>query len=254
MANFFDQAMDDAKNLEERLIGPSYPYYKQIYSPEELGMSSSGSLDALSHDISGMLGYVKILSSGGGPASKADGPLGNKFFLETGAKCLDTASNEKVTRSIYIDNVPDGSIPFVTAGTGVKSTQFLGLIPGTMSNLAKINPMQIFQSFMAGATPECQAVTLETIDVHNQKTLKTAYVTLTDLNALDAENFPLPPPSSKKTEGFKAYNDNSVKLNGDQVLFDYSQIPDDLFIRLYFWSLTFMGLFIVLLLMKGRRR
>ena len=32
-------------------------------------------------------------------------PLGDKFFLQTGATCNDTESGETVTRSLYVNNV-----------------------------------------------------------------------------------------------------------------------------------------------------
>ena len=46
----------------------------------------------------------------GGGASKVNGPMGNKFFLKTGAKCKDTQSGKKVDRFMYVNNVPDGQI------------------------------------------------------------------------------------------------------------------------------------------------
>ena len=102
MSNFFEKAKADAKALEESLLGPNYKYYEYINTPADMGMSSNGSISTITKDIAGIIGYVTLLSSGGGRASKVAGPLGNKFFLETGAKCTDKATGELVTRSIML--------------------------------------------------------------------------------------------------------------------------------------------------------
>ena len=149
-------------------------------------MSSSGSISALGGDIIGLINYVKLLVEGGGKASKVPGPLGDKFFLKTGAKCTDKATSEKVTRSLYINNIPDGNIPFITSGLGgMKFTELEGLVPGTLSNMANLNPMKLFQAFMIGVYPECQALSMETRDQNNVSSVETAYVTTTDIQGMD---------------------------------------------------------------------
>jgi hypothetical protein len=245
MANFFDKVQQNAKQVEEELIGPDYKYFKYVKSPEEMGMSSDGSLGTLASDIGGLIGYVELLAVGGGKASKVAGPLGNKFFLTTGAKCVDVDSGNQVTRSIYINNVPDGSIPFITSALdGQKMTEFEGLIPGTMSNLAHINPMQIFQAFMSGSNPNCQAVEMETIDVNNIKSNKTAFVTIDDINSMDKDWFPngtkptiRTPPQKEKFTTLGSASSASI---------DYSKIPDDIFVKLYFSALGLLGIYIFL--------
>ena len=76
-------------------------------------MSSKGSISAVSKDINGLISYVEVLVTGKSKASVSGGPLGNKFFLKTGAKCKDIANdasnNELVDRYIYVNNVPQGS-------------------------------------------------------------------------------------------------------------------------------------------------
>ena len=189
MANFFDKVKADAQGLEQSLLGPDYKYYDFINTPSEMGMSSDGSISAIEHNIAGLIAYVSLLSSGSGEASKTGGPLGNKFFLKTGAKCKDTASGETVARSLYINNVPDGSIPFISQGLGnVNFTEFRGLIPGTLSNLSQINPMQIFSAFMSGTTPDCKNLTMETIDVNGivGQNVDPEYVTTNDIKAMNA--------------------------------------------------------------------
>ena len=80
-------------------------------------------------------------------------PLGNKFFLKTGAQCMDNTSKQLVDRYMYINNVPDGSIPLLTKSTGIEFKDFRGLIPGIMGNLEVMNPLSIFKGFMEGSNP-----------------------------------------------------------------------------------------------------
>ena len=131
MSNFFQSVVDDAEKVEEELLGPDYKYYEHIKTPEELGMSDAGTISALGKDINGIINYVELLVTGRGDANKSKGgrPLGDRFFLKTGGQCKDQATGKLVDRYMYIDNVPDGAIPFVSSGIGYKFTTFEGLIP-----------------------------------------------------------------------------------------------------------------------------
>ena len=133
MSNLFDEVLTDAKGVEEKLMGPDYDYVNKIKTPDDLGLSDNGSIDTLVKDVEGLLEYAEVLVTGKS-GSKVAGPLGGRFFLETGQTCKDTATGNEVKRSIYIDNVPNGSVPFLTSGYGVRFTEFEGLIPGAMSN------------------------------------------------------------------------------------------------------------------------
>ena len=164
MSNFFEKAIDDLDSLEEEILGPDYPYYKYINSPSQMGMSSDGG--AIATNIGGLISYTEVLVTGQGNASATGKPLGDKFFLKTGATCKDKASGESVTRSLYVNNVPDGSIPFISSMTGANFTSFEGLIPGTLSDMNNLNPLGIFQAFMLGTNPDCQALTMPT-NPHN---------------------------------------------------------------------------------------
>ena len=169
MSNLFEEVLQNANEVQDKLLGPTYPYYKNIKTPSEIGMTSDGTLSALAQDINGLIDYVEVLVTGNSPASATGGPLGNKFFLMTGAKCLDNKSNQQVDRYIYVDNVPAGNIPFISSGLGVNFSEFKGLIPGTLGNLNVLNPYAIMQSFLSGSTPPCQELTMETIDINNNK-------------------------------------------------------------------------------------
>ena len=226
MSNFFEEALTAPKELEEKLLGPSYDYYKFIKNPSQAGMKAKGSIGAITDNISGLIGYIQVLVTGGGKAQKGSAKaLGNKFFLKTGATCKDEATGDTVSRSVYIDNVPDGSIPFITSTAGIKMSSMKGLVPGTMSNLARINPVEIFQAFLMGSNPDCKSITLPVIDSKGNKSSETQYMALTDIENMK-ESF----------QGMERKVEHII---------DYSQMPDDKLIQLYYSALGVLGLYIL---------
>jgi hypothetical protein len=236
MSNIFQEVLMNAKAAEEKYIGPDYPYYKYIRTPEELGMSGKGTLSQLGKDIDGLKSYVQLLVSGDGKASSTGNPLGNKFFLKTGGKCKDKQTGEDQDRYIYINNVPQGNIPIISSGMGVDFSNFKGLIPGTMSNLNAFNPMYIFPSFLGGYKPDCQELTMETIDIYNNKSTETNYVTLIDINNMDPCSFSNgtnPVNGSKCVETFSNLNDS------------YSMYTDDPICQFYFGALGILSIYIL---------
>jgi hypothetical protein len=187
-SNLFQDVLNDANAVQNELLGPTYQYYKNIKTPQQIGMSSDGTLNALGDDINGLIQYVSVLVSGKSSASTTGGPLGNKFFLKTGAKCLDAENNEQ-DRYIYINNVPTGNIPFISSGLGVNFTEFKGLVPGTLGNMNALNPYGIMQAFLSGSTPKCLPLTMEVIDVNNNANIQTNYVTMVDIQNMDPCSF-----------------------------------------------------------------
>jgi hypothetical protein len=185
MSNFFDNIMNDLSGMEKQILGPNYKYYKFIKTPKEIGMSGDGSLDAIGSNINGLIAYTELLVSGGGAASATGKPLGNKYFLQTGAQCTDKKTGNQVNRFIYVNNVPDGEIPFISSGMGVNFTELEGLLPGTMSNIVQINPLGVFQAFMLGNSPECQDINMETIDVNNNVSQETQHVLTSDIKNMN---------------------------------------------------------------------
>jgi hypothetical protein len=243
MSNFFDEVLHNAKATEEKYIGPDYPYYKYIRTPSELGMSGDGSLKQLGKDIDGLVNYVEVLVSGKGNASATGGPLGNKFFLKTGGKCTDKATGQEVDRYIYIDNVPAGNIPFISSGLGTNFSEFKGLIPGTISNLNAFNPMEIFQSFLSGPKPDCREIKMETIDIYNNKSTESHFVTLIDIGNMDPCIFPdrkNPENGNQCKETFANMKPPSL----DNQCYTCYKVPKDPVSQLYFASLGILGVYI----------
>jgi len=249
MANLFQEVLTDTKGVEERLLGPTYPYYKNIKTPSEIGMSDKGTIQQMGKNIDGLIEYVELLVSGNSRASATGKPLGNKFFLKTGGKCAaidscsdpnDVSTCEKVDRYIYVDNVPEGNIPFISSGLGVNFSEFKGLIPGAMGNLNVLNPFAILRAFLSGSTPPCQTITMQTITSDNVRSSESHYVTLADITNMDPCSFPdkkNPVTGQKCRETFQNLNPETV-------------MPDDPLAQLYFASLGVVGLFILYRLME----
>jgi hypothetical protein len=248
MSNIFQDSVSNLRELDNRLIGPDYDYAKHIRNPEQLGMSSKGDISTLTKDVTGLINYVRVLVTGEGKASTTGNPLGNKFFLRTGAKCKDKGSGREVQRYIYINNVPDGSMPFITSGMGVKFTSFKGLVPGTMTNVSRISPNEILQSFSSAVMPECQAVTLETIDVNNKKGSDTQFITTVDIENMPPCWFPNkknPVTGEKCREGFSSINDEELNMS--------SKMPDDIIIKMYLSTLGIFGVYLIVKLLQNRK-
>ena len=199
-SNFFSDIMADMKGMEQSLLGPDYLYWKRILKPSDMGMSDDGNFSALANNIGGLINYVEVLVTGKG-GSTTGGPLGDKFFLKTGGQCTDVASNNLVDRHIYVNNIPNGNIPFISSGLGgTNFTEFEGLIPGTLGDLGKLNPLGIFKSFMMGQNPPCMSITLNTVtpvtDANFDDTgrdnngTETKYVAVADVKNMDPCTFP----------------------------------------------------------------
>ena len=206
-------------------------------------MSTRGSLSAVANDITGLIAYVEVLVTGKSKASATGGPLGNKFFLKTGAKCMDKSNNKQVDRYIYVNNVPVGNIPFISSGLDVNFSEFKGLIPGTMGNLNVLNPFSIMSAFLAGSTPECQELTMQTIDNNNNKSSETNYDTTVDIKNMDPctfQNGRNPVDNSKCRETFQSESE-PVSL------------PTDPIVQLYFLGLAIVGLYVLSKLMAKAR-
>ena len=226
--------------LQDKILGPPYDYAAKINDPAAIGMRSSNTMSALADDVSGLLAYVKILVEGGGKASKVPGPLGNKFFVQTTMQCRDVASGQNKPRSIYINNVPDGSLPF-GSGTGFKD--FRGILPGMINNISQINPFQILNAFVSEGVPECQEIELDTIESDSptaEPVPKKAFVTTADIMAMSPCWF----------------SDGKQPLTGETCKSGFTtlRLPEDPLIKVYIASLGALGLYLLYRLVFDKRR
>ena len=236
----------------DKLIG-DYPYQKNILAPNDIGMNDNGTMPQLGRNIQGLTEYVKLLVSGDSKASATGGPLGNKYFFNTGAKCqaVDTCTKDEAGNSvcqetdryIYINNVPTGNIPLISSGMGVNFNDFRGLIPGSIEKLNVLNPSAIFSAFTDSATPKCQRITMEIIDNNNNKSEQSNYVTLGDIKSMDpclfntsAYNKKNPVTNQQCKEAF--HNSTEVVISDD---------PID---QVYFAGLACIGIYIFYRIME----
>jgi len=235
MSNIFQEVLTNAKAAEEKYIGPNYPYYKYIRTPTEIGISNEGSLSTLGNNIDGLIAYVELLVSGDGKASATGKPLGNKMFVKTGAKCKNKITQQEVDRYIYINNVPQKNIPLISSDVG---GNLKGLIPGTISNLNAFNPMELFQVFLSDSKPDCQELKMETIDIYNNKSTESHFVTLIDIQNMDPCSFidkKNPITKVQCQETFTNLNQNNEHFN----------VPKDPISQLYFASVGVLGIYIL---------
>jgi len=237
-----NQKLNDYILNNNRLTEYDYPYYRYIRSPTEMGISNTGNRSTLSNDINGLIEYIELLVSGNSRASTSRTPLGNKYFFRTGTKCIDKNTDKKVDRYLYINNVPQQNIPFVSDMMDVSFSEFKGLIPGSMGNLNVLNPFAIMRAFLSGSTPPCQQITMETIDINNNKSSETHFVTLIDIQNMDPCSFSNqknPITGSTCKQAFKGYDD--------------MKLPDDTITQIYFVSLTGVALYILYKFMEKSR-
>ena len=276
--NIFKDSVTNAKCLEESVMGPTYPYWKNIRSPSELGMSDQGSISVMAKDVAGLISYVEVLVTGSGKASKTGKPLGNKFFLRTGAKCMDSKKNIQ-DRYVYINNVPLGNIPFIPSGMGTNFKEMRGLLPGTMSNLNSLNPLEIIQGFSAGGTPPCQPVTLQTITTDNKVSKETHYMTTLDIQSMDPCNFmdgKNPITKKKCKQAFGSMNNYSNEFYNDDEYYDDDNddvvdtssatdrkedvdetllsLPKDPIVQIYLACLGILGIYILYRIMTKSKK
>jgi hypothetical protein len=134
-----------------------------------------------------------------------DEKLDNQEITKNQATKLKNALNEekkkrnanndkkkkKVPRYMYVNNIPDGTIPFIASGADGRGFSSLkGLIPGALGNLGALNPIGLFKGFTAGTYPDCAKITLETVDKDNISSTKTHYVALIDIVELNPCGLP----------------------------------------------------------------
>ena len=191
------------------------------------------------------MNYIDVLASGSGAGTKVSGGLGDKFFLKTAATCKDKASGKIVDRYMYVDNIPDGNIPFISSAAGENFTSLEGLIPGTLGNLNALNPMLIFQAFVSGSQPECQEVSLETVNVNNDWGSETQFVTTTDVGNINPCNF----TSNKNPVSNKVCRESFTNLNLNTYA-NKKTVPRNIPVQLFYASLGVLGIYILLSMMK----
>jgi len=227
-----------------------YNYANNILTPGELGMGEDGSFGQLGDNINALREYVKVLISGDSRASATNQPLGNKYFLKTGGTCKPIDADDDTDRYVYISNVATGSIPFISSAMGINFSDFRGLIPGVLEDAGVLNPANIFRAFKDPSTPDCQVITMETIDINNNHSSESHYVSTEDISQMNPclfntsqYNYVNPVSGKSCQQGFT----NNVEKDAEVVM------KDDDIDKLYFAGLACIGIYILFCIMKKSR-
>jgi hypothetical protein len=199
----------------------NYPYYANILTPAQLGMSPGNSLSNIENGVAGLVNYIHLLVEGTSPASSTGKPLGNRYFLKTNQSCSNT-DGSKVTRSLYINNIPTGGLGVLPSGSmGQNFSSFRGLLPGALEDILSLSRIDFMGAFSSMDIPKCQSVTLQTINNKNQIGYDTQYVALSDLNDVPPcafRNGYNPVTDTLCTEGFMVSLDNENDSDGGNKL------------------------------------
>lgn len=260
----------------------NYPYYANILTPAQLGMSPGSSLNNIEDGVAGLVNYINLLVEGTSPASLTGGPLGNRYFLQTNQNCVNT-DGSTVTRSLYIDNVPSGGLGIMPdGGMGQNFSSFQGLIPGALEDVLSLSQIDFMSAFTSIGLPKCQSVTLQTIDINNNVGYGTGYVALDDLNDVPPCSFQNqynPVTQTPCSEGFKVNSDSDseggkgggdngrkkkknkknknkkIKLNGNNANNNTKdkpiRMPNDIFLKIFIYSLGALLIYVVLKLLAN---
>ena len=165
---------------------PSYNYAAKIKTPDEQGLSPQGSFSALFNNISGLFNYSQALSQGGGPGQKVPGALGIAQFIESGAQCKQSDGTVR-TRSLYVNTIPVGNIPFISEAIGTNFSEYRGQVPGALGNVSQLNPLSIFGAFSEPSQAPCYEVELMVRDPKtHQETFEYAFLSTADIGKINA--------------------------------------------------------------------
>jgi len=238
-------------NFPKLSLGDNYPYWKYINSPSKMGMD--GNRNSLTADVKGLMAYSDLLISGQSRASATGHPLGNQYFLNTGGQCCiskDSSGNciEQVDRYMYINSIPDGSIPFIQNDMSSDSNAPKGLLIGILEDLEVLDPFALFDAFTSSSNPTCMQITLQVTDTSNNVSQDTQYVAESDVNKISPCKFTdskynKTNPFNNKKCGEAFSNINNAYFDEDSQSLD-RYYPTDPIILLYFILIFILGLYI----------
>ena len=244
MGTFFKDIAGGVEKVQSGFLGPTNNYAKQIKPPthRDLNMSGDGNMGALARDIAGIINYTEVLVSGKSKAQTRNSPLGNKFYIKTGGQCKGPDNNLH-ERWFYVNNVPTGSIPFISSATGGNFGDFRGLVPGTIENLGHINPLALFSGFMQGTNPKCRKLNLKADD--GKINLYVADSDISDLDPCLWDDSTNPVSKSKKSGCAKGFKNMNEIMSGAKDSFKDITLKDNPLANIY--NLGFSALLIYLL-------
>jgi hypothetical protein len=215
----------------------TYPYSKYIKAPEKLGSSSKA--NALGKNVGALRDYVQVLVTGQTKAQDVS-PLGNKYFMDTKGTCKDSNGTTQ-SRFVFINNIPDGTIPFISSGMGVQLTSFEGLVPGVLGDLTYLNPFKIFSAFDTETT--CQKIKMPVRDINNATGEEEQYVCDSDIAEYNPCWFSSNTNPVTKEKCPSTSNKKKKKKNG--MTLQYSPLPNDVIFKTYEYGIYLLGVYIL---------
>ena len=233
-------------------LGEDYDYINAFYNPRDCAgggpcMGENGSL--ISNNLKGTVNYGSALFLESKPSNpnnviKTTGPLGNKYFIDSGIECK-TEEGDDVSRHIFVNNQPSGNLPFLETLAG-EGGMPRGLIPGLMSNVERLNPVKLMSAFNPeiGDAALCKERNVEEIrqNINGSHRKDLVKVYMTDGDYKDALEDGL-------VESFSAiYSDNDDPQPDD----NYSKMPDDTLMQIYLSTITITGMYRLLKSMNKR--
>jgi hypothetical protein len=97
----------------------------------------------------------------------------------------------------------------------------------------------MFQAFLSGSTPDCQELVMETIDIYNNKSTESHYVTLVDIQNMDPCSFP------NKTNPITGEGCKETFSNMGEIAKKMNWKTNDIWCKIYFSSLGVLGIYIL---------
>ena len=256
-----------------------YNYWGGVKGTGEMGMHSDVNaitgwpqVDRNREAVEAYLDLVQYSYAGGEGkgASRTPGPMGNRYYYDTGSKCKNNGN--KVTLHKYMNNVPDSR-----DGSG-NASESRGLVPGIIGNIAKLSPFPIIQALTSSGTPDCSTYKVNVIDNDVPSNYVSVNLTDSDAKNLDPCVFK---PGAKDSKGIQYHKNpkdgSNKKYSTDQCknvkdtnltahegfvnMFNdkftpsyksvtkyaspHSNLPDDPLTNIYILSLSLFGIYIV---------
>ena len=141
-------------------FGPNYSIADNIKLPGDIGVRQESSFEAIFDAVGGINYYLDVIAFGSatGFDSQQQGPMGIRYYLDTGLRCSNGAS-----MSEYFDGVTKGDLLGDNVKRGLASAGLpglQGLAPGMLENARDaLDPRPIFSAVTGTGYPVCQKVT-----------------------------------------------------------------------------------------------
>ncbi len=250
--------------MNDDLTPNLYDYSKMIKTPDEMGINDNGTWNTVMYNLDAMGSYVQALTTGkrgnyykAPAATKANGgqggPLGGRFFLNTGGKCTDKNGN-KQDRYSYMNNVARSS-------SSSSLNELRGIVPGIAGNLIQMNPLPVFNAFVEPTYPKCTPVRMQTIDINGTVSSQTRYMADSEIKTLDPCAFDYLRSDGNRGHELAGWRKDTLcrsegftNMAGVNIFKDmkhlkrkspFANLPDDSLTNIYILLLSFFGIYIV---------